>query len=88
MTTKQRAGEFSLGFILHSRMHSSTHGVSDVFCSYTYISPAFCPVLSFVVTPKIPACGLLSADVAAIVNNRAVNNSIICHDSAQGVRHV
>ncbi|TBM04614.1 hypothetical protein EYY93_05575 [Hafnia paralvei] len=59
-----------------------------MFCSYTYISSAFCPALSFVVTPKIPACGLLSADVAAIVNNRAVNNSIICHDSAQGVRHV
>ncbi|ARD18813.1 hypothetical protein BXA22_10905 [Edwardsiella piscicida] len=56
-------------------MRSPTHGVNDVFCSYTDIGPALCPALSFVVTPKIPACGLFYADDAAIVAGATVGHA-------------
>ncbi|GAB4590838.1 hypothetical protein ETAR_04410 [Edwardsiella tarda] len=62
---------------------SPTHGVNDVFCSYADIGPAFRPALSFVVTPKIPACGLFYADDAAIVTGAKVS-----HTAIEGVARV
>ncbi|EFE24316.1 hypothetical protein EDWATA_00678 [Edwardsiella tarda ATCC 23685] len=54
-----------------------------MFCSYADIGPAFRPALSFVVTPKIPACGLFYADDAAIVTGAKVS-----HTAIEGVARV